>query len=199
VVGSAANATGVVNAGKSRIYGIEVESSVELFRGFVASLSYSYLNTKIEQLVYPPFSDAIYQLNIATSPHVGDPLSYAPKHKLSLSTNYTLPLDDAIGRVSLGATFTYIDPQVSSYSFRDASGRLNGLAYLGARQLLDLNVTWNDVAGRPVDLQLFANNVTEKHYTTYLLNVDNGFYLSQLGLPRFYGVRLKYRFGAAAH
>jgi iron complex outermembrane receptor protein len=195
VAGSAAAATGVVNAGKSRIYGVEVESSLELFRGFIASLSYSYLNTKIEQLVYPAFSDPIYFLNVATSPHVGDQLSYAPKHKLSISGTYTLPLDESIGRIALGATFTYIDPQISSYSFRDASGRLNGLSYLGARQLLDLNVTWTDVAGRPVDVQLFANNVTEKHYTTYLLAGDTGFQLSQLGLPRLFGVRLKYRFG----
>jgi hypothetical protein len=41
--------------------------------------------------------------------------------------------------------------------------------------------------------------VTEKHYISYLLDVQNGFHLGQLGLPRFYGVRLKYRFGAAAH
>jgi iron complex outermembrane receptor protein len=199
VQGSAANATGVVNAGKSRIYGVEVESSIELFRGFVASLSYSYLNTKIQQLTYPAFSDPIYILNVATSPHVGDGLPYAPKHKLSISTNYTLPLDDAIGRVVLGATFTYIDPQISSYSFRDPQGKLDGLAYLGARQLLDLNVSWNDVAGRPVDIQLFANNVTEKHYYTYLLDLQSSFQQAQLGLPRFYGVRVKYRFGAAAH
>jgi iron complex outermembrane receptor protein len=197
VVGSAANATGVVNAGKSRIYGVEVESSLELFHGFIASLSYSYLNTKIERLSYPNFTDPVYVLNIATSPHVGDGLPYAPKHKLSLTGNYTLPLDDAIGRVSLGATFTYIDPQISSYSFRNAAGQLDGLAYLGARQLLDLNVTWNDVGGRPVDLQLFANNVTEKHYTTYLLDVQQGFQMAQLGLPRIFGVRVKYRFGGA--
>jgi iron complex outermembrane receptor protein len=195
VAGGAAAATGVINAGKSRIYGLETETSLELFKGFVASASYTYLNTKIKKVSFPAFSDAFYFLDPTKAPHVGDVLPYTPKNKLSLSLNYTLPLNDDIGRITLGATYTHSDKQLSTYSFRDAAGKLTGFSYLQPRDLLDLNVTWKNVAGSPVDLSAFANNVTQRHYYTYILDVGQGFQTAQLGLPRMFGMRLRYSFG----
>jgi iron complex outermembrane receptor protein len=51
------------------------------------------------------------------------------------------------------------------------------------------------VAGSPVDLSVFANNVTKQEYYTYILDVQQGFQSAQLGLPRMYGMRLRYTFG----
>jgi iron complex outermembrane receptor protein len=195
VVGGAANATGVVNAGKSRIYGLEAETSLELFEGFVASASYSYLNTRIQQLSFPVFNDAVYFLDPTKAPKVGDALPFTSKNKLSVSLAYTLPLDQSIGRVTLGATYTHADRQITNYSFRNTAGQLSGYSLLQPRDLVDLNLTWKGVAGSPVDLSVFANNVTQRHYYTYILDVGQGFQSAQLGLPRMFGMRLRYRWG----
>jgi iron complex outermembrane receptor protein len=195
VVGSAANATGVANAGKSRIYGVEVDTALELFDGFVASAGYSYLNTRLKKISYPVFNDPIYFLDPGRSPKVGDSLPYAQKHKLSVSLNYTLPLDEEIGKVTVGATYTHTARQITNYAFRNRAGELMGYSLLQPRDIVDLNLTWKNVAGSPVDLSVFANNVTKQEYYTYILDVQQGFQSAQLGLPRMYGMRLRYTFG----
>jgi iron complex outermembrane receptor protein len=195
VVGSAANATGVANAGKSRIWGVEVDSSLELFDGFVASVGYSYLNTKLKKISYPVFDDPIYFLDPGRSPQVGDSLPYAPKNKLTFSLNYRLPIDENVGKITVGATYTHTDRQITNYAFRTPQGKLMGYSLLQPRDLLDLNLSWNNVAGSPVDLSLFANNITKQHYYNYILDVQQGFQSAQLGLPRMYGMRLRYTFG----
>jgi iron complex outermembrane recepter protein len=194
VTGQAANATGVVNAGASRIWGVEVETSLELFRGFVVSGSYSYLDTKITELAYPSFTDPVYVLDVARAPRIGDALPFAAKNKLSASVAYTLPLDESVGEITLGATYTHSDKQITNYFFRDTAGALNGFSYLQPRNLLDLNLSWNKIGGSPIDLQVFANNVTKQKYYTYILDVNVGAQAAQLGLPRMYGFRLRYNF-----
>ena len=48
-----APSSGIVNAGKSRIYGVEVESALQLFRGFELDGSYTYLNTRLQSIDIP--------------------------------------------------------------------------------------------------------------------------------------------------
>ena len=47
-----AASSGVVNAGKSRIWGIEVESTLQPVKPLTLGLSYSYLNTKLPVCFY---------------------------------------------------------------------------------------------------------------------------------------------------
>jgi iron complex outermembrane receptor protein len=62
---------------------------------------------------------------------------------------------------------------------------------------LDLNLDWRNVAGQPIDLSLFASNVTKQVTYTLIqpLYASFGFDLRYLGQPRTYGVRLRVRFG----
>lgn len=195
VAGQAAAATGVVNAGSSRIYGVEVDTSIEPIDGLVASVSYAYLNTRIKELTYPAFSDPVYNLDVARAPRVGDALPFAAKNKVTATLAYTLPLDQSVGEVTLGATFTHTGRQITNYFFRDTAGDLDGFSYLQPRDLLDLNLSWKNVGGSPIDLAAFVNNVTKEKYYTYILDVNVGAQSAQLGLPRMYGLRLRYNFG----
>jgi len=43
----------------------------------------------------------------------------SPHHKLSLSANYTLPLDESIGKITIGATFTHTSKTRTNYADRD--------------------------------------------------------------------------------
>ena len=197
-VGSIAGATGIFNVGKSRLWGIEVESSISPFAGFTVDGSYTYLNTKIRSIAAVSFA--------ATSPfqpaagiiQPGDPILLTPKHKLALTGTYTLPFDDSVGTISLGATLTYSSRQLSNYVNRLATDpAVVALGTLPSRALVNLNLNWRSVAGLPVDLLLFATNVTKKKYYTLVSGLYRftGFETAAVGEPRMFGARLRYRFG----
>jgi outer membrane receptor protein involved in Fe transport len=69
------------------------------------------------------------------------------------------------------------------------------LSYLPSLDLLNLNLNWNSIAGSPVDVSLFAVNVTNKQYYTYVagLYASTNFETAALGQPRFYGARVRYK------
>ena len=121
----------------------------------------------------------------------GDPLPLSPKNRVSLTATYTLPLDESIGKLSLGATFVHTDAQNSS------SPTVTPLYRIPATDLLNLNVNWDGAFGAPLDLAFFATNVTNEIYP---VSVTGGFFTQGFdGLlmapPRTWGFRLRYNFG----
>jgi len=62
--------------------------------------------------------------------------------------------------------------------------------------LVNLNIDWERIGGSPVDLSVFGTNVFDKKYTTYVAGLWlNGLETRQIGLPRMYGMRVRYNFG----
>ncbi|MDR2857575.1 MAG: TonB-dependent receptor, partial [Novosphingobium sp.] len=164
----------IINAGKSKIQGIEVDTSVTLFNDLRFDLGYTYLDTKLLEVTRPtldassPFSDII------PTAVVGQPLSFSPKHRLTATATYTLPLDDKIGKISVGATYVYTAKQWASHTddviswtgagcptpagsttptcsvpVEQVFGFNPGL--LPATNIWNINVSWNEVLGQPVD------------------------------------------------
>ncbi len=179
--------TAIVNAGSSRIYGVEVEAGISPFQGFDLSASYGYLNTKLETLTpvtIPPGS--LYNFVLFTSV-AGEALPYSPKHQAAVTASYTLPLPEDVGKVTLSGTYSYRSKLITTHT--SEKGTLKPL------NLLDLNLNWESVAGYPVDLGLFANNVTNEYYYTHVNEQSSsGFVSRYLGEPRMYGMRVRYRF-----
>jgi len=129
---------------------------------------------------------------------VGDELALSPKNKYALTGTYTLPLGDDIGKISVGATFTHSDKQLSNYSDRNSTFALfQGLGILPAQNLLNLNAGWSSIMNKPVDLGFFVTNVTNKQYYSYVpgIAIGTGFETAVLGEPRMYGARIRLRFG----
>jgi iron complex outermembrane recepter protein len=187
----------IVNAGKSRIQGIEADLSLRLFEGFRVDAAYAHLDTKLKSFTPPDLSNDPNYSGLVSTAEIGGPLALSPKNRFTISGNYTLPLDESIGRISLGATFTHTDKQFANHAadaFEAQVGLNPGL--LPATDLLNLNLDWNDVAGLPVDLSLFATNVTKEKYWVYggaLMQL--GYDTVVIGEPRMYGARLRFRFG----
>ena len=177
-----------INAGKSRIWGIEVDGSVKLFKGLQFDLGYAYLNTKLIALTQPPAS-VIY--TYVPQGDVGGPLVLSPSHRLTLSANYTLPLAEGLGEVTVGGTYTY----TSSYNY--TSPRSSPLYKIKATNLVNLNATWKSVLGSPVDISAFMTNATNQKYfispiqTFAFFGIEGGV----TNEPRMWGFRLKYHFG----
>jgi iron complex outermembrane recepter protein len=189
---SSANAAGptqaIVNGGKSRIYGVEIEGTIAPFQGFTIDASYAYLNSKLKSLTpVVPGPGSPYDIFVFTA-QPGTRLTYTPEHKASVTASYRLPLPENIGAVSLAATYSYTgDYLVTSGPY----------GVLPSLELLNLNLNWNSVADKPVDLSLFATNVTnEKYYVSVQDQRSSAGFVSQImGQPRMYGLRLRYRFG----
>jgi len=201
-----AGGNAVVNAGKSRIWGIEVDGSALFFDSLRISAGYTYLNTKVKE-VAPAATvgdgSALGQRLLGTPfesiiPNVqeGSPFVLSPKHKLTISPSYTLPLSEDVGEVTIGATWVHQSSYINDGSVpRFVDG--TPLGFTPATDLLNVNIDWKGVGGSPVDLALFATNVTKEKY-----NVANtGSWYSAgvaeviLSQPRFYGVRVRYNFG----
>jgi iron complex outermembrane receptor protein len=183
--------SGVVNAGKSRIWGIEVESAIQPFKPLTLGLSYAYLNSVLQSAFVatpPPGTGTIY---FPTSQ--GNVLPFSPKNKLSANATYRFPVPDNVGQISLGANFTY----TSSMLISEAAAPFDTL---GAYGLLGMNLHWDSVLNSRVDAELFATNLTDRLYynnLTQLYSTAFGLAARYPGEPRMYGLRVKVRFGGS--
>lgn len=169
-----------------------------MFEGFNVQAGYTYLNTKILSIPdFPTPAGSLYVIDGAQ--RKGDPVALSPKNKLTLAANYTLPLDESIGRITVGANYIYTGKQVTNYGDRNSDDpTIQKLGTIPSFNLVNLDATWSSIGGQPVDVALFATNVTNEKYYTFIagLGVSTGFETAQLGQPRMYGVRIKHRFGS---
>ncbi|TAL03053.1 MAG: TonB-dependent receptor [Rhodospirillaceae bacterium] len=179
---------GISNIGKSRIWGFEVESTVKPVKDVTLNVAYTYLNTKVLQLT--PIVLAPNDLYISAVPLalVGTPLSFTPKHKISTTLSYHLPLDESLGPITASGTLVYNDRELSQ-----AGG---AVPYIPGYTLLNMNLSWESVTGKPFDIELFMTNVTNKFYVTYGADQfkTTGQVDRTLGEPRMFGARVRVHF-----
>jgi iron complex outermembrane recepter protein len=206
--GAASPNASIVNAGKSRMWGIDADVTVRPFEGFRLMVAYAYLNTKLQAFVPIPIP-APY--DIITPPAIGGPIPNSQPHKLSVAASYTLPLSEDIGRITIGGNYVYTaryrsvaDSPNGVVVVPDAvTGTPAGTVYsalgrgiIPGSHIVNLNVNWEDVGGLPVDATFFMTNVTnEVSYLTINAGTNRGFNGALLAPPRMWGVRLKYKFG----
>jgi len=196
--------TAIINAGKSRIYGAEVDTALVPFpeisalQGLRFEINYTYLRTEIIQIAPIATTDPNYvPATSATTP--GSPLVLSPKDKYVVSGDYTLPSGPNIGRITIGADFVHTDKQLSTYDYQNPAvvAEMGGnFGTLPPSNLLNLNASWESIFESTIDFTLFATNVTQDHYYLFVPGLDSaGAEFASLGEPRMYGARLRYRFG----
>jgi iron complex outermembrane receptor protein len=178
---------GIANAGKSTIKGVETDISLTLFKGFNLDIGYAYLDSKLKSLTSLPAIPLGFTTLIP--PAVGGPLPLTPKNKYTVTASYTLPLDESMGKLTLAATFTHQDKAYGNSSSAPEN------QFLPPQDLLNLNLNWNGVGGTPVDIGLFATNVTKERFFLYTTGQSFGYDSAVINEPRMYGLRLKYHFG----
>ena len=192
--------TGIINAGKSKIWGAEIEATLSPVAGLVFTADYTYLRTEITAIAPIVSTDPNYI--VGQNITVGSPLELSPKNKAVVSIDYTLPLPQAIGKISGGVTGTHIDRQLANYTYLGDPANIaeegGDYSWLAARNLLDAHASWNSIMGSHVDLSFFGTNLTNLHYFSYIPGLGTpavGFETAVLGEPRMFGVRARYRFG----
>ncbi|HEX7853703.1 MAG TPA: TonB-dependent receptor [Sphingobium sp.] len=196
----------IASGARSRVYGVEVEASVTPVHGLTIDANYAYLNTRLTSVAPVSGSSALYFPPVPTGTAVGYPLGYAPKNKYSITGSYTLPLDESIGKITVGGTYSHSDSQwtaiayVTQVAVNNTAIPANFVGNPGlipAINLVNANVNWSSVGGSPVDLSFFVTNLTKEKYTVSVFGGIGafGYDARALGEPRMYGFRLKYRFG----
>ena len=181
----------IINAGKSRVYGIEVESSVSPTPGLKFDVGYAYLNTKLQEFDPPTLQPGGVYAFIRPSAE-GGALPLSPKHRVTATASYTLPLDESIGDISIGATYTHTAKSVANDTVPAEFG------VMPASDLVNLNLDWKAVAGSTIDLAAFVTNLTKEKFPVNVAGnwSSNGYESWVTNVPRMYGLRVKYRFGA---
>lgn len=190
---SGVGTTSIVNAGASTIWGAEIESTLLLTDNLTLNLSYTYLNTQVDKLVVPdmPPGLSLVSSEFSLIQAEGDPLSFSPEHQLVATATYRLPIDESLGDMNLALTYIYTDEMQAT------SAETSPYGVMPSYDLFNLNVNWSRVAGSAFDLSLFVTNLTDEEYVTNVTGnyYDLGLEHGQVGVPRMYGMRLRYNFG----
>lgn len=220
--------TVILNTGKSRLSGFEIEAGIEPFEGFKLQASYAYLSTKLVDVVdVTSFvlarNNTLAGLDLRPVP-VGSPIPNAVPHKLVLNGTYTLPLDQSLGKLSIGATLVYqskyravsdppvlvncavsptgaaqtVNTNINLFNCGAASPPQFASEYgiLPSSKVVNLNINWEKVGGSPVDAAFFVTNLTKERTLLHAnVQVGSGFLSNIIGEPRMWGFRLRYSFG----
>ena len=182
------SATSILNAGKSRMYGVEFDGSLLFSKLFRLDASATYLDTKLEEITAPSFPG--YDVVNPTALK-GDPLPYTPDWSTNLGGTFILPVSESVGTIELGAVYRY----TSSYT--SAASAVTSFKSTPVKQV-DLNLNWSNIFGKPVDLSFYGTNMTDQFTQGVILPLFNsfGFDARYVGPPRMYGARVRVRFGA---
>jgi outer membrane receptor protein involved in Fe transport len=202
--------TAIVNAGKAVVRGVEMDLVLKLHEDVTLNLSYSHLDTELKSQL--PLDDAQVAARIGAVPGTiftspiaseGDELPFAPKNTWVATLNYLLPVPADMGLISLGTTYTYIGTQRTAASIESIpptgpiGDQPNPYDMLDSYELLNLNASWIGIYDSDFDVSLYATNVLDEEYETYRAGTNSaiGIEVRQFGLPRMYGMRLRYSFG----
>jgi iron complex outermembrane recepter protein len=181
-----------VNAGKSRMWGFEVDSTAIISNALTLNVGYTYLNTELLQASSPPVPAAAlpFYTQIIPSAVAGGVLPFSPKNRLIASLSYALPLADKIGKISFGPTFVHTDKQLSS------AGVAPQFQYLPATNLVSIAADWERCLSSAVDLSFFMTNATNQKYPLSSSGTYGIFGIeTQIPAPpRMWGFRVKYQF-----
>ncbi len=197
--------TGIQNAGKSVIQGVEVETMVMLLEDLALTLSYTYLDTQLKEAtppgvpafgplagIFPPGSrmTASGDALLTSSSAVGEHLSFSPRHSVVAGLNYRLPLPVEIGDVSIGATYSYTDKQLTT------APSSSPYAWLPSYEIVNLNANWRSIFGSNFDAGVFVTNAFDEEYVNYVAGLYNqGFENRVVGVPKMWGAKVRYNFG----
>jgi iron complex outermembrane recepter protein len=208
------------NAAKATVKGLEFQSTFIPDDNFEVNVFYSYTDATYSKFALPS-SISISELTGAQtlgSPLelAGDPFAYTPQNKFGITPRFHIPVDESLGEPYLSGTLYWqskvwftdlssVETTCGAFSVTTA-GAYTCLAPGGqppeqkSYALLNLRFDWENFMGRPFDLSVFMDNVTNRTYKVgadALLN-ETGTSASIYGPPRMFGIELRYRFGEDA-
>lgn len=172
--------TRTVNAAKATIYGFEAEAAFYAGDNFTLDLSYAYLHAKYDEWLVDGATAGTKIDNSAT------PWGYAPKHKLSASMRYTVPL----GEDSSLSFQPSVSWQSQMYVEETPGPGVDQPGYALVNGRIEYAVDRN------LKLGIWGTNLTNKKYYLAGQNIYSalGYSIGYVGEPRMFGVDLSAKF-----
>lgn len=175
----------LVNAGRSRIYGGDIQFSGELFTNLRIDLGGAYTHAKYRDFAEAPSylgtgfpGDPIRTTNIDAS---GNTMLRSPKFTGNAAVTYTQPM--TAGNLDLNVSYY----RTTKFYFDPAhNAEQKGYGLLNAR------ATWTTADDR-YSISIFGNNLTDTVYITQVLPEPDAI-LQQFGTPRTYGIEFGFNF-----
>jgi iron complex outermembrane receptor protein len=161
----------VINAGKARIKGLEMDIAARPTKGLTVAISYGYLDAK--------FTEVLNNAGVNIAPVF--PFVQAPKHTLTGSIDYVFP-ETAIGEFSVNVGYSLVDDQFSQPG--------DPRYIIPSYDLLDARLTLAKIPlfDSALKLAVWGRNLTDKQY--YITHYNAFVPGAQFGTPRTYGVDL---------
>lgn len=168
----------LVNAGKSRVAGIDLDGRLAFGNRLAFTYAANFLDTKTRSLAAPA----------AVQPYLTQqeiPFDLVAKTTYTLGLQYKLPLGGNLGELTANADYYHSSP----LKFVNTS--------LPAYGIVNARIEWRDLGGKPLDLSVYSTNLFGKSYAAIgaVSGAALGFNSAIYGPPRQYGLSLRYRFG----
>jgi iron complex outermembrane receptor protein len=164
-----------VNAGSATAQGVEFDGAIAPFTGLSFTYGAAYLDEHYDQLVAPAILAPFFSASNFTG---------APKWTYQGAAQYVLPLNPAIGDVSVQGSYYHIAKEYQV------------AALLPAYSLVNFNIQWANMFDRKVTLTLYVDNALDTKYIqdVILSTPAFGAFSGNYAAPRMYGGRLRYDF-----
>lgn len=172
------------NAAEATIQGAELEFHANSDFGLDFTVNYAFVDTE--------YKSYIDQLGVDQS---GESIEWVPKHQLTATVRYALPLDPGLGDMSVQASYYHQSRQLATVytGYHPIEDRVK---HVGSYSVLNYNMDWRNIMGSNFDASLYVKNAEDKRYPVGGLTVVEslGVALWNYGEPRTYGASLRYNF-----
>lgn len=196
---TAGTTTTIVNAGSSHVGGAEADGVLQITDSLRLTFSWSRLITRLvseedESAKVKQYAGAFAGASSTPIADPGETLPFAANHSEVVTLSYRLPLSESYGPIDVSSTFAYVG------TMRAAASSQTPYAEISGHPQLNLNLNWTSAFGKPIDISLFATNVLNRDYVTYISGTYTllGFESRMVGAPTMFGTRFRYNFGAYA-
>lgn len=178
-------ATLYVNSARARVSGLDGEMLLNAGSHTHVRLNASWIDARYTAIDAP----AVLRALLGSDP-INNRFAYTPRLRAAAALTHEIALPGRLGRVDLDADYSLVSTIHFTERAHDALGRQPGYGLLGA------SISWRKVGGRPLDIQLWARNLTDRFYATGGGTINPAFTAATIipGPPRTFGLRIHYSF-----
>lgn len=174
-----------VNVSRARVMGMDGELAANAGSHLRATVSFSYVDARYTRVDAP----ALLAPLLGSDP-INNRFSYTPRFSGTVSLVREFPLPDRLGRLELEVDYSHVSTIRFAERVNDRFGVQPAYGLLGGA------ISWRQVGGRPLDLEIWGRNLTDRYYASAGGTLNPMFTAATIipGAPRTFGVRMRYSF-----
>ncbi|MCI4592331.1 TonB-dependent receptor [Sphingobium sp. BYY-5] len=174
-----------VNVSRARVAGFDGDLSAAMGAHLRATVSLSYVDARYIRVNAPPQLAAL----LGSDP-INNRFSYTPRFSGVANVVREFPLAGDLGRLELGVDYSH----VSTIRFAERVNESFGIQ--PTYGLWGASIGWRRIGGRPLDVELWGRNLTDRFYASGGGTLNPMFTAATVipGAPRTFGLRMRYSF-----